>query len=687
MASAPALSSSRPARRSRARRAPRAGRGPTTRRQQRLASFGHVPADGHAARDAAPARGGVQRRGATRTIASAVPHESSTSPGAITPTPTPATTWSWPATVRTAPSAPGSAGAVAAPGVGAGEDHLGEQVAGQARPGERVGVGRAGGRGRAGRCARRARARTPAAPPRRCTIHSATLSQRAAPSGRWPRCLSLASEHSALAGRPVRALKSGRSRASACASASPRASCHAMGGCRTRARGVEQHPRLGHAGDADAGHAARRAPARSPRRGARDRGEQRVGIDLRAGGHRSQGVGAWPCATSTPSVSTTRGLAGRGADVDAEEEFGHDAGTSGGRQARATRSPSARDGPAPHGVRGRRRRGLTSRPASVPAPSMTMTTAKPAGSCAEPPPGATRWALKKGAAAAGSSSATAPSARTPRRASASRAARSTLASATSQPRPSVAPARRRSRSPPTRAGSRGRSAPAARRSARPRRSRGARRRGRRSRRRRSPRRGSARRAARRGPGRAPSARSVSSVDVLAPADGHLRAGSRAATTIHASVLPKARPRCSRAKAPSGWWWTGRRSPASSSLTSSAGLGAEARGMGGAEPPLRVGGERVADERAVRQAAEAALGLAEERRRRADPLLGRVVAADVDAAQLGDRRAAAVEVADRVGRELGGGGGHGAGSSPEPRATTAQSMVRRWGRPSSPSSRS
>src|SRR3954470_4106028 len=47
--------------------------------------------------------------GATRTSASAVPHESSTSPGATTPTPTPATRWSWPATVSTAPSVPGRA--------------------------------------------------------------------------------------------------------------------------------------------------------------------------------------------------------------------------------------------------------------------------------------------------------------------------------------------------------------------------------------------------------------------------------------------------------------------------------------------------------------------------------------------------------------------------------------------------
>src|SRR3954470_23726921 len=47
--------------------------------------------------------------GATRTSASAVPHESRTSPGAMTPTPTPATRWSWPATVSTAPSVPGRA--------------------------------------------------------------------------------------------------------------------------------------------------------------------------------------------------------------------------------------------------------------------------------------------------------------------------------------------------------------------------------------------------------------------------------------------------------------------------------------------------------------------------------------------------------------------------------------------------
>ena len=50
-----------------------------------------------------------------------------------------------------------------------------------------------------------------------------------------------------------------------------------------------------------------------------------------------------------------------------------------------------------------------------------------------------------------------------------------------------------------------------------------------------------------------------------------RAPARAARTIHASVLPKSSPRCSCANGRSGWWWTGRRSPASSSLTRSAGL--------------------------------------------------------------------------------------------------------------------
>ncbi len=181
------------------------------------------------------------------------------------------------------------------------------------------------------------------------------------------------------------------------------------------------------------------------------------------------------------------------------------------------------------------------------------------------------------------------------------------------------------------------------------------------------------------------ARSVSCAIVLAPADGHLRAVARreddpglGLAEVQSEVLVRERV--------VGMVVHRQALAGVQQLDQQRGARAEARGVLGPEPSLGIGGERVADEAAVGHAAEPALALAEERGRRADPLLGRVVAADVDPAQLGDRRAAAVEVADRVGRQLDGGRCHGAGSSPDPRATTVHSIVRRWGARSSPSRR-
>ena len=78
MASAPALSSSRPD-----SPVPRSlehlaqGEARPQSRQQRLAPFGHVPADGHAGLRRCAGAPAASSGGATRTIASAVPHESS----------------------------------------------------------------------------------------------------------------------------------------------------------------------------------------------------------------------------------------------------------------------------------------------------------------------------------------------------------------------------------------------------------------------------------------------------------------------------------------------------------------------------------------------------------------------------------------------------------------------------------
>ena len=90
------------------------------------------------------------------------------------------------------------------------------------------------------------------------------------------------------------------------------------------------------------------------------------------------------------------------------------------------------------------------------------------------------------------------------------------------------------------------------------------------------------------------ARAACPAHVLAPADGDLRARA-AARTIHASVLPKARPRCSRANARVGVVVDGQALAGVEQLDQQRGARAEARGMLGAEPSLGIGGQRVADE--------------------------------------------------------------------------------------------
>ena len=98
------------------------------------------------------------------------------------------------------------------------------------------------------------------------------------------------------------------------------------------------------------------------------------------------------------------------------------------------------------------------------------------------------------------------------------------------------------------------------------------------------------------------------------------------------------------------------------------IGAEALDVPGAEPALGVGGDRVADERPVLQAAEAARVGAERRADRAEPLLGHVVRLELDAAQGGDPGAARVEMTEHVGGQ--DFGLHDGGTSPDPRTTSS-----------------
>ena len=177
--------------------------------EQRLAALGHVPADGDARRRRSPAHLSASSGGATtRTSASAVPQESSTSPGR-----------------HHAHADAGDEVVVAGDGehgaVGAGQrrrrrcarracparHELGEEVVGQPGPRERVGERAPAARGRAGRCARRATARRPrrrrgGARPTR--PRSASAPPRAWPGGARRASAAWPASTARLAGRPVR---------------------------------------------------------------------------------------------------------------------------------------------------------------------------------------------------------------------------------------------------------------------------------------------------------------------------------------------------------------------------------------------------------------------------------------------------------------------------------------------------
>src|SRR4051812_13714873 len=141
----------------------------------------------------------------TRTSASAVPHESSTSPGATTPTPTPAARWSWPATVSAAPRASASApGATVPAGVPA---RTGSGSRSSGIPAHASASANGAFASRSKRPVRDASdSSVTSSPPSPRTTHSPTLSQRRAArtAGRLATIQrSFGAVHSALTGRPV----------------------------------------------------------------------------------------------------------------------------------------------------------------------------------------------------------------------------------------------------------------------------------------------------------------------------------------------------------------------------------------------------------------------------------------------------------------------------------------------------
>jgi hypothetical protein len=78
------------------------------------------------------------------------------------------------------------------------------------------------------------------------------------------------------------------------------------------------------------------------------------------------------------------------------------------------------------------------------------------------------------------------------------------------------------------------------------------------------------------------------------------------------------------------------------------VGAETGDVLGAQPRLRIGSDRVADERAVVEPGEAAAVAGRERRvDRPQPFLGHVVVGDVEPAQRRDLGAPGIEVMQRV----------------------------------------
>src|SRR4051794_21528262 len=248
--------------------------------------------------------------GATaRTNASAVPHESSTSPSPTAPAPTAALRWSCPPTASTAPRACGSASPTVPSGVPA-------KAGSGSRPGgapDHASV--SSHQPRACRSSQPVReaseSSAPCSPPSPCTTHSPTLSQRTprALSSRWSRSQRyFATVRSAREESPVVARNAGISSSSRAASSSPRESCQAIEGITGSPRRSSRTPvsampdtptaAIRSSGTwASASCAAASAQSTKPC----DAISAPVGTSV-------QPSGDWPCAISSPSGVTTDAL-------------------------------------------------------------------------------------------------------------------------------------------------------------------------------------------------------------------------------------------------------------------------------------------------------------------------------------------------------------------------------------------
>src|SRR3954470_1723941 len=248
--------------------------------------------------------------GATaRTNASAVPHESSTSPSPTAPAPTAALRWSWPPTASTAPRASGSASPTPPSGVppATGSGSIPAGAPDQASVSSH--------HARACRSSEPVRDASDSSaawsPPSPWTTQSPTLSQRTprSVSGTWSRSQRyFATVRSARGDNPVIVGKSAICAPSLAASSSPRESCHAIAGITGSPRASSRIPVSAMletpspatrppGAAASASRAAVSAQSRNPA-GA-------ISAPVATVVHSS---GAWPWATSSPSSVTTAAL-------------------------------------------------------------------------------------------------------------------------------------------------------------------------------------------------------------------------------------------------------------------------------------------------------------------------------------------------------------------------------------------
>ena len=246
-----------------------------------------------------------------RTNTSEVPDEWSTSPSASAPAPTIAATWSWPPIAITAPRAAGSASPTRPTGV---PPATGSAMKSSPTPSQASASGHQRRSRSSSRPVREASdsSATSAAPSDRAT-HSGTPSQRTAARApaSWERCQrSLASVHSAEAGRPVRAANScaPSAAASSAAASAPRASCQAIAGPTGRPAAssstpVSAMPATPIPATAPAGAAASASPATDSAVRASACGSISAPVGTRVHGIRAR---AWP--SSRPSAPRTIAL-------------------------------------------------------------------------------------------------------------------------------------------------------------------------------------------------------------------------------------------------------------------------------------------------------------------------------------------------------------------------------------------